>query len=385
MIAAQAIIDAFQQHYGTLPALIGRAPGRVNLIGEHTDYNEGWVLPVAIDLDAAVAARPRTDRTLQLYAHDLETEATLNLDSISQEVGGWTSYTRGMAALLQEAGYQLKGADLVVMGDVPRASGLSSSAALEVAMGTTLTALSGQTVPGVELAQLSQRTENNWVGVNSGIMDQMISALGKRDHALLIDCRDYSTQAIPIPSNVRIMVCDSKKSRELAHSAYNERRAQCEEAVRLLQSVLPGIRALRDVRPDELEAHADLLPPIILQRARHIVTEDARVLDSVKALRASDLATFGHLMNESHRSLRDDYEVSSKELDTLVEAAQQVPGTYGSRLTGAGFGGCTVSLVVPEAVDRFKERVAAAYRQVVGYEPEIYVCVAADGASAARL
>ncbi len=385
MIAAQVIIDAFQQHYGMAPALIGRAPGRVNLIGEHTDYNEGWVLPVAIDLDAAVAARPRTDRSLHLYAHDLGSQATLNLDSISHEVGGWTSYARGMAALLQQAGYQLSGADLVVMGDVPRASGLSSSAALEVAMGTTLAALSGQVVPGVQLAQLAQRTENDWVGVNSGIMDQMISALGKRDHALLIDCRDYSTQAIPIPSNVRIVVCDSKKSRELAHSAYNERRAQCEEAVRLLQPVLPAIQALRDVSPADLETHAALLPPVILQRARHIVTEDARVIDSVKALRAGELTTFGHLMDESHRSLRDDYQVSSNELDTLVEAAQQVPGTYGSRLTGAGFGGCTVSLVDPEAVDRFKKQVAAAYRHAVGYEPDIYVCVAADGASAARV
>lgn len=382
MISTTRLVETFAQHFGTSPTLIGRAPGRVNLIGEHTDYNEGFVLPVAIDRQAAVAARARDDREIHIFAEQFNERATLDLDRLSHDERSWSTYAAGMAALLEAHGYRLRGMDLVIMGDVPLASGLSSSAALEVALGTTFAALYGHQVPGVTLAQLAQRTENEWIGVNSGIMDQMISALGKAGHALLIDCRDYTSTPIPMPENVRIVVCDSKKSRELAHSAYNERRAQCEEAVRLLSEVLPHVHSLRDVTLEDFARHAELLTPVVRQRARHVVSENARVLASVQALQAGDLAQFGQLMNESHRSLRDDYAVSSKELDTLVEAAWNVEGTYGSRLTGAGFGGCTVSLVAPEAVPSFEQAVATAYEQTTGYRPDIYICVASQGAAA---
>ncbi len=385
MIDNAALIAAFTARYGAAPTLIGRAPGRVNLIGEHTDYNEGFVFPVAIDREAAIAARPRADRRLRLYAEEFNAEAELDLDDLNRDGPSWSWYVAGMAALLEAAGHRLVGADLLIMGDVPTGSGLSSSAALEVAAGSTLTALSGHAVSGVELAQLGQQTEHQWIKVNSGIMDQLISAIGQRGHGLMIDCRDYQATAVPIPGDVRIVVCDSKKSRELAHSAYNERRAECEEAVRLLQATLPEIRTLRNVTSADLAAHGGLLPATILRRARHIVTEDERVLASAAALERGDLARFGQLMNESHASLRNDYAVSSLELDTLVAASQAVPGVYGARLTGAGFGGCTVALVEPAAVAEFTATVGARYREVTGRDTEIYVCTASAGTSVERL
>ena len=242
--------------------------------------------------------------------------------------------------------------------------------------------MGGHEIDGVERAQIGKRTENEWIGLQSGIMDQMISALGERDHALLVDCRDYTTTPIPLPAAVRIVVCDSKQSRQLAHSAYNQRRSECETAVQLLQAALPSIQTLRDVSEAQLAAHAALLPPVIGQRARHVISENARVLQGVAALRRGDLLTFGRLMNEAHRSLRDDYAVSSVALDTLVAAAQAVPGVYGSRLTGAGFGGCTVSLVAPDAVETFRHAVSAAYEAALGIQPDIYVCRASAGARA---
>ena len=380
-VSVESVAEQFTQRMGRRPALVARGPGRVNLIGEHTDYNEGFVLPVAIDRAAFVAAAPREDRLLHVWASKYASEATLNLDEARPGVThDWGVYVLGMAAVIERDGYRLRGADLVIDGDVPTGSGLSSSAALENAIGAALVALSGADVTPLRLAQLGQQTEHEWAGVNSGIMDQMISALGEAQHALLIDCRSYSFRPIPMPPDVRIVVCDSKVSRGLAGSAYNERRAQCEEAVAKLQAVLPGITSLRDVSPEQLMGHRDVLPPVVFRRARHVVTEDARTLEGAELLEAGDLRRFGELMNESHRSLRDDYEVSSRQLDVLVSAAQAVPGVYGSRLTGAGFGGCTVSLAAPEAVDDLIAAVNDAYQQAFSRTPDVYVCVASDGA-----
>jgi galactokinase len=380
-VTAEAVVEQFTRKMGRRPTLVARGPGRVNLIGEHTDYNDGFVLPAAIDRAAFVAAAPRNDRKLRAWANHFEEEMILDLDTAAPGVArDWGVYVLGMAAMIEQDGHRLRGADLLIDGDVPGGAGLSSSAALENAVGAALVALDDLKVPPLRIAQLGQRTENQFAGVMSGIMDQMISALGQARHALLIDCRSYEFRAIPMPPDVRIVVCDSKVSRELAGSAYNERRAQCEEAVERLRAALPEIKALRDVTPEQLDQHADLLSPLVLQRARHVVTENARTLEGAERLAAGDLTRFGTLMNESHRSLRDDYAVSSPQLDVLVAAAQSVQGVFGSRLTGAGFGGCTVSLVAPDAVDALVASVTEAYQAEFGRAPDVYVCTASDGA-----
>jgi galactokinase len=375
-----SMIRRFVEVFGAPPAQLVRAPGRVNLIGEHTDYNEGFVLPAAIDRAAYIAALPRSDRQLHVYAVQMDERATIDLDQLRPDaVSGWAAYVAGMADYLQQAGHGLVGAGMVIDGDVPQGAGLSSSAALEVAAGATLLGLAGIELDRVGLAQAGQRTEHTYIHVNSGIMDQMISALGRRNHALMIDCRDYSAQPIPLRGDAQIVVCDSRVKRELAQSGYNTRRAECDEAVRLLGDRISGISTLRDVSPEQLNEHADLLPPDVLKRARHVVTENARVLQSAEALRRGDLKRFGALMNEAHRSYRDDFEASLREIEVLVSAAQGLNGVYGSRLTGGGWGGCTVSLVDADAVDRFCSTVAEIYEHEVGYAPAIYACVASDG------
>ncbi|HZG68087.1 MAG TPA: galactokinase [Herpetosiphonaceae bacterium] len=385
-VTADAVAREFEQRMGRIPTLIARGPGRVNLIGEHTDYNDGFVLPAAIDRAAYVAAAPRGDRRLRAWANHYQAEVTLELDRAAPGVAeDWAVYVLGMAAMIEGEGHRLSGADLVIDGDVPGGAGLSSSAALENAVGAALVALDGLHISPLRIAQLGQQTEHQYAGVKTGIMDQMISALGQAQHALLIDCRSYEFRPIPMPPDVRIVVCDSKVSRELAGSAYNERRAQCEEAVRLLQPALPGITALRDVSLEQLDTHRDLLSPLVYRRALHVVTENARTLEAAERLQQGDLERFGVLMNESHRSLRDDYEVSSPQLDTLVAAAQAVPEVYGARLTGAGFGGCTVALVRPDAVEQVITEVTRAYQQAFAKVPEVYVCTASDGARVTRL
>ncbi len=376
----------FSQLWNAAPTHLTRAPGRVNLIGEHTDYNDGFVLPAAIDRAAWIAARRRDDRRLRIHAVHYDASAEIDLDQLQpDQVKGWAAYVAGMADYLQRAGHTLYGADLLIDGDVPEGAGLSSSAALEIASGATLLALAGIELDRVGLARAGQQTEHNYIHVNSGIMDQMISAVGKQNHALLIDCRDYSTQPIPLQADAQLVVCNSKVKRELAASGYNTRRAECEEAVRLLQSVLPSIQALRDVSPQQLEEHASLLPPVVYKRAKHIVTENARVLQSADVLRRGDLKGFGALMDEAHRSYRDDFEASLHPIEVLVSAAHTVPGVYGSRLTGGGWGGCTVSLVEAGSVERFCGAVAEIYEHEIGYAPDIYACVASDGVSFTKL
>jgi galactokinase len=377
----------FEEIFGCQPATVVRAPGRVNLIGEHTDYNDGYVLPVAIDRSILMAAAPRPDRQVVLHALDFEQRTEFSLDDIQHDAQHpWSDYQRGVAFFLQERGFELPGVNAAISGDIPIGSGLSSSAAVEVAAAYVWQVLSGFPLSRVELALLCQQAENEFVGMKCGIMDQFISALGQRDHALLIDCRTLEHEAVKLGSgegsprsSATIVVCDTMKRRGLVDSEYNARRRECEEGVRRLQRHLPGIKALRDVSPAQFEQYQEDLPEVVRRRCRHVVYENARVLQSVRALKRGDLATFGRLMNASHVSLRDDYQVSCRELNVMVEAAWQVEGVYGSRLTGAGFGGCTVSLVAGEAVERFRAHVAAEYQAATGVEPQIYVCAVEDG------
>ncbi len=377
----QKVVESFRARFGRDPAVVVRAPGRVNLIGEHTDYNDGFVLPVAVDRAAWVAAAPLPDRTVRLIALDMGgEEASFSLDAIPPRQGNWADYPRGVAWALGERGLALSGMEAVLTSDVPIGAGLSSSAAVEVAFAWTWKVLSGLELERTELARLCQRAENEYVGLRCGIMDQMASVWGQKDHAILIDCRTLEVEHVPIPPGVAIVVADTMVRRELATSEYNRRRWECEEAVRILLEYLPGIRALRDVSLEDLERYGHHLPPVLLKRARHVVTCNARVLKTVAAFRAGDLETVGQAMHRSHISLRDDYEVSSPELDTLAEAAWEVPGCYGARLTGAGFGGCIVALADIGAVDNLARHLREVYEARFGRTPTVTVCYASDGA-----
>lgn len=381
--------DGFAARYGAPPEIVVRAPGRVNLIGEHTDYNDGYVFPIAIDRSVLVAASPRTDRTVRLYAADFGRRTRFSLDHIVHSEGErWSNYQRGVATVLQERGFQLPGLDAAIASDVPIGAGLSSSAAVEVAMAVTWQALSGFDLERTELALLCQRAENTFVGVNCGIMDQFISALGREAAALFIDCRTLAHEPVPLPDGVVVVIMDTKVQRGLAGSAYNTRRAECEEGVRLLRAHLPAIEALRDVPPDLFQRYADELPEPVRQRCRHVIYENQRVLDAIDTLRPGSAtrqrgpaAIFGELMNASHISLRDDYEVSCPELDAMVEAAWAAPGVVGARMTGAGFGGCAVALVEADQATTFSAQVAAAYESRTGITPSLYLCTAEAGAS----
>lgn len=375
-----SLFAAFEERYGYRPRLIIRAPGRVNLIGEHTDYNDGFVLPIAIDRAAYVAARAREDDVVQVHSQSFNQDDSFQLGEIAfNEKQPWSNYVRGVVKALLARIPSMAGANIMIDGDVPMGSGLSSSAALEVATGYTFQLLNDLNLLGEELALLAQGAENTFVGVRCGIMDQFISALGRADHALLIDCRDLDYRPVPLPSGIKVIVSGSGVHHEHASSGYNQRREECEEAVRLLKAHKPKITALRDISIEELNQWSADLPPTVLKRARHVVTENQRVLDSVAALDAGDLKRFGQLMNESHTSMRDDYEISVPEIDTLVTLAREVPGCYGSRLTGGGFGGSTVSLVDADADERFIEHVAAGYKAATGRDATIYVCRASDG------
>ncbi|HUV04085.1 MAG TPA: galactokinase [Armatimonadota bacterium] len=376
------LTDKFVEIYGVPPQAMVRAPGRVNLIGEHTDYNDGYVLPIAIDRDILIGGAPSAEPSVCLYSVNFDRISMFPLDDIRRDpVNDWSNYPRGVAYMLQKRRKKLSGANLVIQGDIPLAAGLSSSAALEVASAMTFQALDGFEMSGPEMALLCQAAENEFVGVNCGIMDQFISRLGRKNHALFIDCRTLEHEAVPLPADgIKVIVADTLKKRGLVDSQYNVRRAQCEEAVSLLKTYLPGIRALRDVTASDFRRYGRELPPTVRRRAEHVITENGRVLESIEALRQGNLALFGRLMNQSHESLRDMYEVSCRELNALAEAAWRIPGVYGSRMTGAGFGGCTVSLVADEAVEEFLERVPAEYRARIGVTPSVYVCMPESGA-----
>ena len=384
----QAIRDAFAATFAAPPALLVRSPGRVNLIGEHTDYNDGWVFPAALEMGTIVAAGPRDDGRLRVVARRLGEADEAALDDLRPRQGPpWARYVRGVAALLAESG-PLPGANLVIDGDLPLGSGLSSSASLELGVAAALLALAGRPLERTALARLGQRVENEIIGLQSGIMDQLAVAGGVAGHALLIDCRSYAVEPVAVPPAVRILVLDSAAPRALAGSAYNERRAQCESAVAKLRAArpdLPDLRALRDVTPELLAAEGRRLDGVELRRARHVVSENERVLAGVAALRRGDAAAFGRLMVASHESLRDDYEVSGPELDALTAIALDTPGVLGARLTGAGFGGCCVALAASEQAAAAAESIAARYRAASGRPGVAYVSALGAGVAARRL
>jgi galactokinase len=369
----------FQARYGTPPEFVVRAPGRVNLIGEHTDYNDGFVLPMAIDRAIWIALRPRADRRVRVRSLDFPKPADFSLDALAP-AEGWENYVRGVAWALGEAGYPLRGWEGVLASDIPAGAGLSSSAALELAVERAFWAVSRWDWNPAEMALTAQRVENGWLELKSGIMDQMISALGQEGHALLIDCRDLTSQAVPLPTGSAVVVLDTATRRGLVDSAYNERVAQCAQA-----SAFFGVPALRDVTPEAFAARASQLDPLTRRRARHVITENERTLQAAEAMRAGDAAALGALMNASHVSLRDDYEVSSPELNAMVEIAQEQESCFGARMTGAGFGGCAVALVEANEAPNFAQKVALGYRNRTGLEPQVYLCRASDGAGVVEI
>jgi galactokinase len=372
---------AFRTAYGREPRLF-RAPGRVNLVGEHTDYNEGLVLPMALERATVAAAAARPDRRLRALSADHGEGGEVDLEAPPRpRRGNWLDYVEGTARVLEERFGRVPGADLLIGGDVPEGAGLSSSAALEMSIATALTALAGWPVDRRALAQAGQAAEHRFVGTRCGIMDQLVSMLGQAGHALLIDCRSLDTRPIPLYADrAAVLVFDSGVRHRHASGEYNLRRAQCEEAATRLAGLLPGVRALRDVAPDDLARHASALPEPLPRRARHVVTEIERTARAASALSKGDLAGFGRLMFESHRSLRDDFEVSVPELDALVQAAASAPGVLGARMTGGGFGGCTVTLVESGQVDTAGAAIAKAFATRFGRVPSWFVTRAAGGA-----
>ncbi|MDX2077172.1 MAG: galactokinase [bacterium] len=376
----EIVRNTFIERYGTNPSVIVRAPGRVNLIGEHTDYNEGFVMPMAIEYAIWIALRPRQDREVHVQALDFNTDIQLDLDNLSKAPTSPAEYIKGMAWALTDAGYTLNGWEGVMKGDIPIGAGLSSSAALELVIARAFAEVSDFDWNPNQMAVLAQKAENEWVGVQCGIMDQMISANGKADHALLIDCRSLETRLAPLPPNTRIVILDTMTRRELVDSLYNERRQQCETAAKLL-----GVRALRDVSSAELKANAKKLDATILKRATHIVSENERTLEAVDAMLAGDAKRLGNLMYQSHMSLRDYFEVTKMPhridaLDIMVQRARRHPACLGARMTGGGFGGCAVALVSDDAVDDFCRAVSDMYIEQTHITPNIYVCSAVNGA-----
>jgi len=367
----------FQTHFNAKPEIIVRAPGRVNLIGEHTDYNDGFVLPMAIDREVMIALRSREDKTVRLFSLDLETESVFELSSLTRE-GDWIEYPKGIAYELLKAGFNLKGFDAIMTGDVPRGAGLSSSAAVELAVARAFSAVSGFEWNAPAMAKLAQKAENEWVGVNCGIMDQMASAACKENYALFLDCRSLEIQHAPLPKGVSVVILDTSTRRGLVDSAYNERRSQCEEAARWF-----GVKALRDVSTQELGKWnpGSELSEFAFRRARHIVTENERVLEAIEVMRKGNIKRLGELFNASHDSLRDDFEVTNDALNIVVECAREQSSCYGARMTGAGFGGCAVALVAEDKATEFVQAVSAVYKQRSGLEASIYVCKASEGAS----
>ncbi|WP_318463336.1 galactokinase [Photobacterium leiognathi] len=370
---------AFTAVLGYQPSHLIQAPGRVNLIGEHTDYNDGFVLPCAINYQTVVAAAPRTDNIIRVVSVDYD-NATDEFDLTQaiefQQDKMWANYIRGVVKCLLERGFTFTGADIAVTGNVPQGAGLSSSAALEVVIGQTFKVLYNLEISQADIALNGQQAENQFVGCNCGIMDQMISAEGRENHAMLLDCRSLETQAVSMPEDMAVVIINSNKKRGLVDSEYNTRRQQCEEAARIF-----GVKALRDVTIEQFNAKAHELDELVAKRARHVITENDRTVEAATALRNHDMKRMAELMAQSHASMRDDFEITVFEVDTLVEIVKDVIGEQGGvRMTGGGFGGCIVALVPPTLVDDVKAAVEAKYQAATGLKESIYVCQAKNGA-----
>jgi galactokinase len=380
MNKAGEVQAAFKARFGT-GASVYRAPGRVNLIGEHTDYNEGFVLPAAIGFSCWVGIAPRNDRRLVFYSGNFKESRETDLDNLGiRGSGHWSDYPIGVAWALQDAGYRLTGGDLYIWGDVPLGAGLSSSAAIEVSTGYALLSAAGHAIDRTKLAVLCQRAENEFVGARVGIMDQYVSCHGRAGHALLIDCRSLEYQAQKLPPKVSLVICNTMVKHKIQDGEYNVRRAECEEAVRKLSAALPRIRSLRDVSLEQLAENRDLLSDTLYRRCRHIASENQRVQDVAELFEQGKTEGLRELMAASHKSMRDDYEISCRELDVMVEIAGRQRGVYGARMTGGGFGGCTINLVDAEHAEDFQRRVSLEYEAAIGLRPDIYVCEASQGA-----
>lgn len=376
---SNSVQASFREVLGYESTHLIQAPGRVNLIGEHTDYNDGFVLPCAINYQTVVAAAKRDDNLVRVVSVDYGNEVDqfdLTQPIEFQQDRMWANYIRGVVKCLMLRGYQFKGADISVSGNVPQGAGLSSSAALEVVIGQTFKELYQLDITQAEIALNGQQAENEFVGCNCGIMDQLISAEGKENHALLIDCRSLETEAVSMPEDMSVVIINSNKKRGLVDSEYNTRRKQCEEAAEIF-----GVKALRDVTIDQFNARQSELDPVVAKRARHVITENDRTVEAAKALKAGDMKRMGELMAQSHASMRDDFEITVKEVDTLVDMVKEVIGNQGGvRMTGGGFGGCIVALVPPALVDSVIATVEEKYLPATGLKESIYVCQAKDGA-----
>lgn len=369
------IIRVFERRYGEKPSILVRAPGRVNLMGEHTDYNDGFVLPMAIDRAILIALRVRSDTKVVVYSLDYDQEGTFSLDSLKKEDIDWLEYIKGVAWAMEDAGYNLRGWEGVLGGDIPIGAGLSSSAALELAAVRAFSATASLPWDAVNAARLGLKAETEWVGLNCGIMDQMISAAGKAGHALLIDCRNLEIEQVPLPPQCAVVVMDTATRRSLVTSAYNTRHEECASAAQYF-----GVPSLRDVSLDDFLDKEKGLDEEIRRRARHVITENKRTLEATQAMRCGDAVELGKLLNATHISLRDDFKVSSDELNIMTELAQKQAACYGARMTGGGFGGCAVAIVHTDAAGVFVKNVCQDYEQVTHLQPNLYVCAATNGA-----
>ena len=378
------LTSQFRDKFGGEPTISVRSPGRVNLIGEHVDYNDGFVLPMAIPLQTEMALRPRDDDKIVLHSPLFKEEREFRLSQLGKQ-SNWIDYAQAVASALHEEGIETSGFEGIVMSNVPLASGLSSSASFEVAVALAFLHFAGVEKSPAEIALLCQRAENHFIGVNCGIMDQMAVAACHADHALLLDCRDLTMRQVPFKLREHaVVITDSGAPRELASSAYNERRAQCDEGLRIMQKQVPGAKSLRDISLEELDNFDNGMPSIVRRRLEHVIGEIERTQLAVAALERGDLEAFGQQMNMSHASLRDDYEVSSAELDFLTDWARRQPGVLGSRMTGAGFGGCTVTLIEKSRAEAFIKGQINAYGEAMNRTARAWVCEAVDGAQVLR-
>jgi len=378
MSRSQFVTDLYNQQFNVQPEKVIHAPGRVNLIGDHTDYNDGFVLPAAINYGTDIAASKREDKTVRVYAHDCDQESTeFSLENIEfNEQQMWVNYVAGTLKVLMETYPDIQGADMVVSGNVPQGAGLSSSASFEIAILKTFAALYDLDLDGVKAALKGQRAENTFVGCNCGIMDQLISAMGQDKHAMLLDCRSLTFKDAPIPADLSIFIVNSNVKRGLVDSEYNLRREQCEQVAAHF-----GVKALRDVTIEQLEGAKEQIEPVLFQRAKHVITENNRTEAALVALENNDVATLSNLMQDSHNSLRDDFQVTTKEMDGLVDIIHNVLGAKGgARMTGGGFGGCVVALTPTELLPELTKAVETQYPAQYGLEPSIYVCTASQGA-----
>jgi galactokinase len=377
----QLLSTEFRKRFGQPPIQFSRAPGRVDLMGSHTDYNEGYVMTMAIDRDTWIAARPRTDRQVRITSLNLDGVSTFSLDAITYDNAvPWTNYVRGVASVLQNAGHTLTGFDGLIHSTIPFGSGLSSSAALEVATATFFNQLDNLGIDSAQLAIFCQQAENEFVGMNCGILDQYSSALGQQGRSLLLDCRHLTTKTTALPHNVQVVICDTRAPRGLTGSEYGERRAQCEAGVRILQQFSPNIIALRDVPPTQFVEHEAGLPKTVAKRCRFIIEENQRVLELTDALNTGDLAEIGRLTADSYTGARDLYEISCPEMEAMMQAMAGAPGVIGARQAGAGFGGCMVAFVDTPSAAIFAQHVQKEYAVATGIESKVYPVQAVAGA-----